>query len=73
MLDKQENDRLREFREREGRAQNFMNHLASDVIGKQQGRVRQEQEALLKYEMEKEMRARMEDERRMDRERAEKD
>ena len=73
MLDKQENDRLREFRERESRAQNFMNTLASDVIGKQQGRIRAEQEALLKYEMEKEMRARMEDERRMERERQEKE
>ena len=35
MLDKQESDRLREFRAREARAQNFMNTLASDVISKQ--------------------------------------
>lgn len=34
MLDKQENDRLREFQQREARAQNFMNTLASDVIAK---------------------------------------
>lgn len=72
MLDKQEADRLREFKAREARAQNFMNTLASEVIGKQQGRVRAEQEALMKYELEKEMRARLEDERRMERERQEK-
>jgi len=42
MLDKQEADRLREFRAREARAQNFMNTLASDVISKQQNRVRNE-------------------------------
>lgn len=34
MLDKQENDRLREFKSREARAQNFMNVLAGDVISK---------------------------------------
>ena len=73
MLDKQEADRLREFRSREARAQNFMNTLASDVISKQQGRIKQEQEMLLHYEQEKEMRARLEDERRMERERKEKD
>ena len=72
MLDKQEADRLREFRAREARAQNFMNTLASDVIAKQQNRIRDEQEALLRYEQEKEMRARLEDERRMERDRLEK-
>ena len=35
MLDKQEADRLREFRSREARAQNFMNTLASGVLSKQ--------------------------------------
>lgn len=34
MLDKQEADRQREFKNREARAQNFMNTLASEVIGK---------------------------------------
>lgn len=72
MLDKQEADRLREFRAREARAQNFMNTLASDVIAKQQNRIRGEQEALLRFEQEKEMRARLEDERRMERDRLEK-
>ena len=39
MLDKQESDRIREFKERENRAQTFMNGLASNVIGKQQSRI----------------------------------
>jgi len=73
MLDKQENDRLREFRAREARAQNFMNTLASDVLNKQQTRIRTEQEALQRYEQEREMRARIEDERRMERDRLEKE
>lgn len=73
MLDKQEDDRLREFKAREARAQNFMNTLASEVIGKQQTRIRDEQEALQRYEHQKEVRARLEDERRMERERKEKD
>lgn len=34
MLDKQEADRIREFKQRELRAQNFMNHLATTVISK---------------------------------------
>jgi len=42
MLDKQEADRIREFKQREARAQNFMNTLASTVIAKQQDRVRSE-------------------------------
>jgi len=73
MLDKQEADRLREFKAREARAQNFMNTLASEVISKQQNRIRNEQEMLLQYEMEREMRARLEDERRADRDRKEKE
>ena len=64
LLDKQEADRQHEFKQREQRAQNFMNTLASDVIGKQQERKRAEEEALMRYEMEKEMRLRMADERR---------
>ena len=73
MLDKQENDRLREFRAREARSQNFMNTLASDVIAKQQNRIKSEQEMLMRYEQDKEMRARLEDERRMERDRLEKE
>lgn len=68
MLDKQENDRQREFESREKRAQDFMNNLASKVITKQVMRKTAEDEALARYEYEREMRARMEDERRMQRE-----
>jgi len=50
-----------------------MNTLASDVIAKQQDRKRAEDDNLRAYEMEKEMRARMEDERKQARIAAEKD
>ena len=49
-----------------------MNTLASDVISKQQERKRMEDENLMRYEMEKEMRARLADEARAAREAAEK-
>ena len=39
-----------------------MNTLASDVIAKQQDRKKMEDENLMRYEMEKEMRARLADE-----------
>ena len=68
MLDKQDNDRQREFEQRERRAQEFMNQLATSVIQKQQARKQQEDEALARYEHEREMRLRMEDQRRMERE-----
>jgi hypothetical protein len=72
MLDRQENDRQREFEQRERRAQEFMNNLASKVIQKQQQRKNAEDEALAKYEYDREMRMRMEDERRQKREALEK-
>ena len=46
-----------------------MNTLASDVIGKQQERKRMEEDNLMRYEAEKEMRARLADEKRAERER----
>ena len=49
-----------------------MNTLASDVISKQQERKRMEDENLMRYEMEKEMRARLADEARAARAAAEK-
>lgn len=49
-----------------------MNTLASDVIGKQQHRKQMEDENLMRYEAEKEMRARLADEKRAERERQEK-
>ena len=49
-----------------------MNTLASDVIGKQQERKRMEEDNLMRYEAEKEMRARLADEKRAERDRLEK-
>jgi len=72
MLDKQEADRIREFKEREARAQNFMNTLASQVISKQQNRIQNENDNIRRYEMERELKARLEDERRAERDRLEK-
>lgn len=49
-----------------------MNTLASDVISKQQQRKQMEEENLMRYEAEKEMRARIADEKRAEREMYEK-
>lgn len=49
-----------------------MNTLASDVISKQQERKRMEEDNLMRYEAEKEMRARLADEKRAERDRLEK-
>lgn len=73
MLDKQEADRVREFKQREARAQNFMNQLATTVIAKQQARINNENDVIHRYEAEREMRARLEDERRVARDKAEKE
>jgi len=73
MLDKQENDRQREFIARERRAQEYMNNMAGDVIKKQHQKQRDEDDALTKYEMQRELRLREEDRRRMERERQEKE
>lgn len=73
MLDKQEQDRQREFIARERRAQEFMNNMAGNVIKQQAQKQRAEDDALTKYEMERELRLRQEDQARMARERQEKD
>lgn len=73
MLDKQENDRQREFIARERRAQEYMNNMAGDVIKKQHQKQRDEDDALTKYEMQRELRLREDDRRRMERERQEKE
>ena len=73
MLDKMEQDRKREFLARERRAQEFMNNMAGDVIKKQHQRQRDEDDALTRYEMERELRMREEDKQRQDRERREKE
>jgi len=73
MLDKQEQDRQREFIARERRAQEFMNNMAGNVIKTQAQKQRHEDEALTKYEQERELRLREEDRRRIAREKMEKD
>ena len=65
MLEKQEQDRANEFSSREQRAQDFMNRMAGTVIKQMDDRQRDEDDKIRKYELEKEMRDRMEDERRM--------
>ena len=65
MLDKQERDRIQEMKNRESRAQDFMNRMADTVIKKMDQRQKNEDEKIRKYEMEKELRDRLEDERRM--------
>ncbi len=65
MLEKQEADRVNEFKNREKRAQDFMNQMADTVIKKMDERQKDEDVKIKKYEMEKEMRERMEDERKM--------
>jgi hypothetical protein len=64
MLEKQEQDRLNEFKAREKRAQEFMNRMADTVIKNMDERAKDEEDKIRRYETEKEMRERMEDERR---------
>ena len=65
MLDKQQADREFEFGQREKRAQDFMNRMASTVIAQQNSRQDAENEQIHKYEQERELRLRLEDEKRM--------
>jgi hypothetical protein len=64
MLERQEQDRNNEFKSREKRAQDFMNQMADTVIRKMDDRQKDEENKIKKYEMEKEMRDRMADERK---------
>lgn len=64
MLDKQEQDRINEFKSREKRAQEFMNRMADTVIKNMDSRAKEEEDKIRRYEMEKEMRERMDDERK---------
>jgi hypothetical protein len=72
MLDRQDQDRQREFEQRERRAQEFMNSLASNVIKNQHAKKSAEDEALARFEHDREMRMRMEDEKRRQRDAEEK-
>lgn len=65
MLEKQEQDRINEFKAREQRAQEFMNRMADTVIRNMDDKQREEEDKIRRYEMEKEMRERLEDEKRM--------
>ena len=65
MLEKQEQDRINEYKAREQRAQEFMNRMADTVIKDMDDKARDEEDKIRRYEMEKEMRERMEDERRL--------
>lgn len=64
MLEKQEQDRTNEFKAREQRAQDFMNRMADTVIKNMDDKQRDEDDKIKRYEMEKELRERMTDERR---------
>lgn len=50
-----------------------MNKLATTVISKQQARINIENDTIARYEQEREMRARLEDERKIARDKAEKE
>lgn len=65
MLDKQEKDRLNEIMSREKRAQDFMNQMADTVIKNMDERQKDEDNKIKRYELEKEMRERLDDERRI--------
>jgi hypothetical protein len=65
MLEKQEQDRVNEIQAREKRAQDFMNKMADTVIKNMDQRQVDEDNKIKRYEMEKELRERMDDERRM--------
>jgi len=58
MLAKQENDRNEEMKQREARAQEFMNRMAGNVLAKMEQKQKHEDDMLMRYEAEKEMRQR---------------
>ena len=64
MLEKEENDRINEFKRREERAQNNMARMADKVLENQTKRLKDEEERLRKFEQDQELRHRMNDERR---------
>lgn len=67
MLEKQEQDRLREMKQREARAQEFMNKMADNVLQKIEQRQKFEDDMIARYENEKEMRQRIMEEKRLHR------
>lgn len=64
MLDKQENDRQSEMKRREARAQEFMNKMADGVLHKISKKQKYEEDMLVRYENERELRMRQLEEKR---------
>jgi len=56
MQDKMEQDRVREMKSREARAQEFMNKMADNVLKKMEARQNFEDNMISRYEQEREMR-----------------
>lgn len=73
VIARKEDDVNREFAARERRAQEFMNRLAGTVIKNQSQKLAEEEQNLARYQLEKEMRERMLEQRRMEQEKKEKD
>ena len=71
MLDKQQDDKNNETRQREKRAQDFMNRMADNVLSKMNEKQKHEDEMLMKYENEREMKMRRLEERRAQRQKEE--
>ena len=72
VIEKQEQDRTKEFQARERRAQEFMNRMAGTVIKNQAEKQRDEDNNMQRYAMEREMRMRMEEQKKAEREAIEK-
>jgi hypothetical protein len=67
MLEKQEEDRMREIKAREDRQQLFMNHMADTVIKEQDAKAAEEDMKIRKWEQERELQERREQDRRLQR------
>ena len=64
MLDKQEQDRQNEIDARERRAQEFMNRMADGVLKDMDEAQRREDEMIQKYQRDREMKLRREEEKK---------
>jgi hypothetical protein len=64
MLDKQENDRQNEMKQREARSQDFMNKMADGVLQKMGQKQKNEEEMMMRYENERELKLRALEEKR---------
>lgn len=67
MLQKQEEDRAREVKAREQRAQEFMNRMANTVIKEMDAKAVEEDIKIRRYELQRELRERNEEEKRLKR------